>query len=359
MLKDDSAYEISILLKDGGLLTPYFEKLCKTWIWNVENILEPRKKRWFNYTKNNCHKNMNQRQAKILKEIKTADIIINNTIANGELLALVNKNFAGKIITYVHELNMGFSMFATASGIAATIGCSDRFAVPSLAVKEHLKLNYSIVDKDMFLLPYYIPKSTGTAENLSSGIKKIHNENVFIIGGCGTPDWRKGIDIFIAVAIYIKAQNKLKGFKFLWKGVVLHSPEYNKLMFDINKSGLAAFVELLPSDDFVAAFYDSLDVFLLTSREDPYPLVVLEAAGFGKPSICFQHAGGAPEFIQDDAGSSVPYLDVPAMGDLIISYKNNISYLQEKGMNAQKRLNILHRDDSVVADKFKKLIDFQ
>jgi glycosyltransferase involved in cell wall biosynthesis len=61
--------------------------------------------------------------------------------------------------------------------------------------------------------------------------------------------------------------------------------------------------------DFLAA----TEVFLLTSREDPFPLVVLEAAAFGKPIVCFECAGGAPEFVQRDAGVCVPFGDVEAM----------------------------------------------
>ena len=44
-----------------------------------------------------------------------------------------------------------------------------------------------------------------------------------------------------------------------------------------------------PADYFAAA-----DVFAMTSREDPYPLVCLEAAAVAKPIICFADAGGCP-----------------------------------------------------------------
>jgi glycosyltransferase involved in cell wall biosynthesis len=58
-------------------------------------------------------------------------------------------------------------------------------------------------------------------------------------------------------------------------------------------------------------------VFALVSREDPFPLVMLEAAFAGKPVVCFEGAGGAPEFVEPDAGFVVPYLDVGAMADRV------------------------------------------
>jgi len=36
----------------------------------------------------------------------------------------------------------------------------------------------------------------------------------------------------------------------------------------------------------------------------------LEAAALGLPVLCFDEAGGMPEFVEQDAGRVVPYLDV-------------------------------------------------
>jgi glycosyltransferase involved in cell wall biosynthesis len=53
-----------------------------------------------------------------------------------------------------------------------------------------------------------------------------------------------------------------------------------------------------------------MDAFALTSREDPFPLVMLEAGMHGLPTVCFESSGGGPEFIGEDAGCAVPYLDL-------------------------------------------------
>ena len=54
------------------------------------------------------------------------------------------------------------------------------------------------------------------------------------------------------------------------------------------------------------------DLLALTSREDPCPLVNMEAMESGLPVVAFDGAGGAPEVL-GDAGVCVPYLDVAAM----------------------------------------------
>jgi len=55
-------------------------------------------------------------------------------------------------------------------------------------------------------------------------------------------------------------------------------------------------------------------VHLLTSREDPFPSVVLEAMSAGVPTVAFEEAGGAPDVLRDlQAGVSVPLGDAAAM----------------------------------------------
>ena len=65
-------------------------------------------------------------------------------------------------------------------------------------------------------------------------------------------------------------------------------------------------------------YFAGLDAFALVSREDPFPLVCLEAALLEKPILCFAGAGGTPELIEDDSGFVVPYLDLNAMADKLL-----------------------------------------
>jgi glycosyltransferase involved in cell wall biosynthesis len=53
-----------------------------------------------------------------------------------------------------------------------------------------------------------------------------------------------------------------------------------------------------------------MDVFALTSREDPFPLVMLEAGACHVPTVCFARAGGGPEFVVDKPALVAPFLDV-------------------------------------------------
>ena len=58
----------------------------------------------------------------------------------------------------------------------------------------------------------------------------------------------------------------------------------------------------------MAPYYLAADLLVLTSREDPCPLVNMEAMESSLPVVAFQGAGGAPEVLAD-AGICVPYLE--------------------------------------------------
>ena len=82
-------------------------------------------------------------------------------------------------------------------------------------------------------------------------------------------------------------------------------------------------------------YFATFDLFALTSREDPFPLVALEAASLGKPVICFENAGGMPEFIETDAGSIVPYGDVEAFSERIGDYLRTPDRIAAEGEAAR------------------------
>jgi glycosyltransferase involved in cell wall biosynthesis len=68
----------------------------------------------------------------------------------------------------------------------------------------------------------------------------------------------------------------------------------------------------------VDLFYAGADIFVLSSREDPFPAVVLEAMDVGLPVIGFSGAGGFEDIVNASTGALVPYLDVAAMSREII-----------------------------------------
>jgi glycosyltransferase involved in cell wall biosynthesis len=111
---------------------------------------------------------------------------------------------------------------------------------------------------------------------------------------------------------------------------------------DLSKLGLKGRVHFVGHKNNAAAYMSMFDMLCLTSREDPFPLVMLEAAALEKPIICFDTSGGGPEFVEDDCGFVVPYMDFSAMAARVVELADNDTLRRELGRSAQAKVRERH-----------------
>ncbi|RZK38156.1 MAG: glycosyltransferase, partial [Hymenobacter sp.] len=157
-----------------------------------------------------------------------------------------------------------------------------------------------------------------------------------IVGAMASINWRKGPELFIEVARRVLKSNP--DVRFMWVGGKKNSPAYQEVERDVRLLGLENLIVLAGEQIDIHSYYSAFDIFLLTSREDPFPLVCLEAALAYTPVICFSKAGGMPEFVRDDAGFVVPYLDLDAMADKVLELLQNESLRQQYSKVAHDRV---------------------
>jgi glycosyltransferase involved in cell wall biosynthesis len=128
--------------------------------------------------------------------------------------------------------------------------------------------------------------------------------------GAGYADMRKGFDLFLQVW---RLMNRERRVHFCWAGLL--APELDGGVAEEIAAAKASGTFHLPGliED-VAPAFGAATAFLLTSREDPFPTVALEALSVGKLVIAFADSGGIPEMLQETgAGIVVPYGDSGAM----------------------------------------------
>lgn len=137
-------------------------------------------------------------------------------------------------------------------------------------------------------------------------------EQSFIVLGCGTLDMRKGIDHFANIARRI-SDLPVAGqpIHFIWVGEGprwTHSP-YHYVMLDLERSAAKSRVHFIGERANVEPYFFGADLFLMSSRVDPFPCVIHEAMAAGLPIIAFDKSGGAPEALAGGVGTIVPYAD--------------------------------------------------
>ncbi len=136
-----------------------------------------------------------------------------------------------------------------------------------------------------------------------------------IILGVGFADLRKGIDRFISAGLSLCDAHD--DIAFLWVG----SPGGEATTWfqpEIDASGLGDRVRILGHREDIARFFAAADAFYLSSREDPFPSVVLEALACGLPVIGHEGCGGCDTLIRTH-GVLVPHNNPMGITDAILS----------------------------------------
>lgn len=136
----------------------------------------------------------------------------------------------------------------------------------------------------------------------------------------GYADLRKGFDLFVQTA---RAACDLRDdLHFAWIGGT--EPDVvSAVMADIPPHSRAARrIHLIPFTDNPAPLFEAADLFFLSSREDPFPTVVLEAMKAGLPVVGFDGSGGSVDLIHAH-GTLVPMGDTAAAATAIATHMDH------------------------------------
>jgi glycosyltransferase involved in cell wall biosynthesis len=179
-------------------------------------------------------------------------------------------------------------------------------------------------------------------------------DNAFVVGGSGTVDWRKGTDLFVQLAALWRRTARDANTYFVWVGGSPESEFFKLAQLEAERAGVIERVRLVPSAADPFPYYRAFDVLCLTSREDPFPLVCLEAAAMAKPIVCFD-TGGMPEFVEQDAGFVVAFPDLEGMASAVDLIRADASLREQLGARARTKVES-RNDVKVLAPRIQAVI---
>ncbi|MCX6251676.1 MAG: glycosyltransferase family 4 protein [Bacteroidetes bacterium] len=277
------------------------------------------------------------------------DLIYTNTILSAKILKDIITSEPYPVICHIHESETAIWNYLGVEGFTPFVKYIDKYITVAKIHSRMISACHHIREEKIDMIYPHIQKVSST--NPMQDIRKKLNisPDIFLVLGCGTPSWYKSPEIFVITAKEV-AKRTGRIFKFIWIGSYeqpgfyrnLLPDYYRQVLYDIEKSGLKELVEFKGYQENPFDYYAVCDLFFLSSREDSFPLVCLEAASFGKPVICFDKSGGMPEFVKDDAGFVVPYLDITAAADRIVQLMENPGLRESLGKTGQQRVSELH-----------------
>jgi glycosyltransferase involved in cell wall biosynthesis len=265
-------------------------------------------------------------------------------------------------LCHVHELGFALRAWAGPTPAPVLLGRFDRFIACSQAVRKNLIDNHRIPADRIDLVYEFISTSAVDAwvgrpdASTWLGERLGLAPQTHIVGCAGTIEWRKGPDLFVQLARTVLRHRPEFPVHFVWLGGDPTSLDGYKFQHDIRQAGLEKRITVIASVPDPLRYLAAFDVFALTSREDPFPLVCLESAACGKPIVCFDSAGGMPEFVEKDCGLVVPYLDMEAMSDAICRLLDDPAARAAMGRAGQRKVR-QRCDVSVAGPKILESIE--
>jgi glycosyltransferase involved in cell wall biosynthesis len=281
----------------------------------------------------------------LARQLGGVDLIYSNTITNGRVLGDLSAVFRRPVISHIHELALGTRLFTQEPDLRKLDDATDRYIACSRAVSTFLQEQQRIRPERISVVHEFIPArlvsrcshGPGIALRRSLGL----SDKAVVVGGVGTTDYRKAPDIFVEVARRLRSARSGTDVRFVWVGG--SGAGLEELRGDVRRAGLSEHVHVVGERTDTPACFGAFDVFLLSSREDAYPLAMLETAALGKPTVCFRGNGGAPEFVEEDAGICVPSGDVKALTGAVSTLVDDED--RRRALGAAAREKVLDRHD--------------
>lgn len=299
------------------------------------------------------------RARRSLRSLGRYDVVYFNSTTSSFGLQVVDHRDA-MVISHVHELQSAFTYWFPARDRSAMLDATDWYVACADAVADNLVVNFDVPAERVschheFVVLPKVDRHRGAALRAELGLPA----GVPLVGAAGMAIWRKGPDLFIEAAASLLRRHPDLDAHFVWIGSP--SDEPIPIAQDIARLGVADRVHFVGEVVDPIDLYAELDVFCLTSREDPFPLVMLEAAGVGTPVVSFPNGGVVELAGPDDPATRraviVPYLDVDGMADAVAELLVDDEARRALGRRGQQRVRSQHTVETAAPALYADLVD--
>lgn len=286
---DRTRFEAGIVSFDNG-------ELLKEFPTDISTFVAPKRYSLFQKIQFRMGQNPTLNYLRKVAAEFNADFWYINTTMLPEVY-IVAKEFNIKVITHFHELPLTY-VYLNRSDIQDIIETSDLLIgcskVTCKAIQEtggkNVALLYEFIDSAKIL-----PDVQKTAD-IRKQLNIPKDDFVWVLSGMTSE--RKGFDLLPDLGEELDDPK----VHLVWIGEQLS----NGLVYHIEQrcKNTKAKTKIHLVGKQKEEYYNYLNLgngFLLTSRQDPFPLVMIEAAVLGKPIVSFP-SGGASEFIQEGMG---------------------------------------------------------
>lgn len=251
------------------------------------------------------------------------DLVFANTAVSGRI-ARQFADAGARIVSLIHELPGVIREYGLEQFLQDLVACAVKVIAPSEAVANGLRqfLGEASLKDVLMLRPQGLfTRSRYRADPDNNEARSILRRKLGIPADSqilltvGYADRRKGVDLIVEIAGLVASE--LDGVHFVWVGhhdVSIHA----ELLERLRQNGMSGRFHFVGLDFDTDNYYAGADLYALSSREDPFPSVVLESLSVGVPVVAFQGTGGAADLLEAQGGRVVPAFEVEAYAAAIV-----------------------------------------
>jgi len=259
--------DVTILLKDNGPLVSEYRKICSTVV--LDQLSAQNLEGWAR------HENF--------------DIAVCNTSVTGSLIPALTR--AGvSVVSLIHELPNLIKEYELEPNLQIIADQAEYAIFPSNIVQDGFNQFVSDTKSIQKIQPQgiYLPIKYEHEKRAEIRRELDIPADAKVVLNVGFADLRKGFDIFLQVARQMISERA--DIHFVWVGVI--SKDMERWVKSDLDAALEQRIHLVGFTNTLSDMYSAADCLFLSSREDPYPSVVLEAMCVGAPVVLFRNATG-------------------------------------------------------------------
>jgi len=284
-------------------------------------------------------------------------VVYSNTFTNGAFVSRLGV-LGCPVVTHVHELESNI-LRPGEENLRLVKAQTSRYIACAEAVKSNLIVRHGIERDRIDVIHGFVTTQALTAAQRAQARARTRlelaiPEGACVVGAAGTPNWAKSPDLFVQLAYAMHRRRPARPVHFVWVGG-WQDHRLAELRLDAQTAGVGDIMHFPGTRPNATEYFCAFDVFALVSREDSYPLVCLEVASLGTPILCFDRAGGGREFVEDDCGFVVPYLEVEVMAERTLELLASDELRHRMGERAKAKVRGRH-DVTVAAPRVLDVI---
>ena len=297
--------------------------------------------------------------SKLIEQIRKTGVkkCISNSVTSSIISDILVKN-GFEVISLIHELNNSIEVYDYKKAAKNAAKFSKKLIFPNKYVANEFVENYTVENEQILIQPqgiyckFELDITKEEAKKQICNSLRIPLDSKLIFNCAAYGDIRKGIDVFFEIAK--KMVLKDKSIHFIWVGNV--DPVYKQwLEYDIKKLDLKNNIHFLGYIEKPEIYFRGTDVYILTSREDPFPSVVLEAMELGTPALAFENTGGIPELNDNIGGLNIKYLDVDGAIEKIELLLENKELYNKIATKGSEYVKVNHNHEKYVGKLLEAL----